>query len=98
MLKYGRIQLKKCYFSMSITLAPYSPLMFPGFDEEEFMNRLDEDEDALEPIPGLVVTPGTEAANLAVEIERTVIEASKERVAEETGVGGGDDADWNSPS
>ena len=50
------------------SLAPYSPRILPGFDKEEFMNRPDEDEDALEPIPDPVVTPSTEASNLAEEV------------------------------
>ena len=80
--------------------APYSPLILPSFDEEEFMNRLDEDEDedALEPVPDPIVTPGAEAANLAEEVGRTVVEVSEKRSAEETGVGGGEDEDQNSPS
>ena len=67
---------------------PYSPLILPGFDE--FMNRPDENEDALVLVPGPVMTPGAETANL--------VEASEESFAEETGVGGGEDADRNSPS
>ena len=80
------------------SFAPYSPLILSDFDEEEFMSRLDEDEDTLEIVLDLVVTPGIEAANLAEEVRRAVAEASKERSAEETGVGGGEDADHNSPS
>ncbi|GFY87439.1 hypothetical protein Acr_05g0010780 [Actinidia rufa] len=78
--------------------APYSPLTLPGFDEEEFLNRLDEDEDTLEPVLDPTVTPGTEVSNPTKEIGRTVAKTFEERSVEETGIGGMEDADRIPPS
>ncbi|GFY96810.1 hypothetical protein Acr_11g0011160 [Actinidia rufa] len=50
---------------------PYSPLILPGFDEEEFMNRLNEDEGALKPVPNPTVALGIKAAGPTKKVNRT---------------------------
>ncbi|GFZ06277.1 hypothetical protein Acr_18g0004470 [Actinidia rufa] len=55
---------------------PYSQLILLGFDEEEFLNRLEEDEVAPEPVPGLTATLDIKVADLAEEVRGAVAEAS----------------------
>ncbi|GFY92890.1 hypothetical protein Acr_08g0012860 [Actinidia rufa] len=74
-------------------LVPYSPLIFSSFDEEEFLNRPNEDEGALELVSDPVVALGIETTNPIEEVGRTIAEAFEERPAEESGVGGVEDVD-----
>ena len=54
-------------------LAPYSPIILPGFDEEEYVNRPKEDE-----VVDEVVDPSNEAAQLADEAGQTTVEGTGE--------------------
>ena len=74
---------------------PYSPIILPDFNENEYVNRSNEDEDVPEPvpIPALVVAPNIEVANLAKEAEDTVADAFEERSVEEIGGDDGENAD-----
>ena len=69
------------------SLAPYSPIVLPDLDEEEYVNRSEEDEDAAK----ATVVLGKEVANLVEEAGRTVAEASGERTVEEPGEDTGED-------
>ncbi|GFY88871.1 hypothetical protein Acr_06g0008110 [Actinidia rufa] len=78
-------------------LAPYSPLILPGFNEEEFLNKPEEDEVIPEPVLDLIVALNLQATNPAEEVRRAVVEESGERFVEETRANDGGDADQNSP-
>ncbi|GFS46133.1 hypothetical protein Acr_00g0100310 [Actinidia rufa] len=78
------------------SLVPYSPMILPGFDEEEFLNRPKEDEVAFEPVPDLAVASDIEVADPAEEVGGAVAKAPGEWPAEETGVDDGDNADQSS--
>ena len=74
---------------------PYSPIILPDFNENEYVNRSNEDEDVPEPvpIPALVMAPNIEVANLAKEAEDTVADAFEERSVEEIEGDDGENAD-----
>ncbi|PSS07836.1 Cortactin-binding protein like [Actinidia chinensis var. chinensis] len=76
---------------------PYSPMILPGFDEEEYMNRPDEDEDISEPIHAREMAPTNEDANLAEEARKTIAEVYGERSVEEIGRDDGEDASRDPP-
>ncbi|GFS32684.1 hypothetical protein Acr_00g0024020 [Actinidia rufa] len=79
------------------SLTPYSPMILPGFDEDEYMNRPDEDEDISEPILARDMAPTNEAANLAEEARKTIAEVYGERSVEETRRDDGEDASRDPP-
>ena len=72
---------------------PYSPIIMPGFDEEEYVNRLEENEDAADAI----VVSSNEAANLVEEVGITVVEASVEKTAKEPGEDTREDVNQDPP-
>ena len=55
---------------------PYSPIVLPGFDDEEYVNRSKEDKSAND-----VVVPSNEVAQLADEAGQTTIEGTGEDAA-----------------
>ena len=57
---------------------PYSPIILPSFDEDEYVNRLEGDEDAI-----VATVLGNEVANLVEEVGVAIAEASLERTTEE---------------
>ncbi|PSS08026.1 Ubiquitin-associated protein like [Actinidia chinensis var. chinensis] len=76
--------------------APYSPLILSSFDEEEFLNKLEEDEVVPKPIRDLTAAPDIEAIDLVEEVRRMVAKALGEWSTEETRAADGRDADQNS--
>ncbi|GFS40390.1 hypothetical protein Acr_00g0068260 [Actinidia rufa] len=60
---------------------PYSPMILPDFDEEEYVNRPEEEED----VPDSVVALGDEAAYLAKGADGIATEGFGEKFAEEAG-------------
>ncbi|GFZ03341.1 hypothetical protein Acr_15g0019490 [Actinidia rufa] len=76
---------------------PYSPMILPNFDEEEYINRQEDDEDVLDPVPNLVVAQSDKAATLVDEAGGTIVEASGEKSAKETGGGDGEDTSRDPP-
>ncbi|GFS42556.1 hypothetical protein Acr_00g0080520 [Actinidia rufa] len=71
----------------------YSPLILPDFDEEEFLNKVEENEVAPEPVPDFSVAPNIEVVDSAEEVGKAVAEAPGDRSTEETGADDGEDAD-----
>ena len=63
------------------SLEPYSPLVLPNFDDEEYVNHPEEDDDALD----VHVAPGNEAVNPTGEVGRTIAEGSGEKTTKEDG-------------
>ena len=73
--------------------APYSAIILPDFDEEEYINRSKEDEDAADATMAL----GNEASNLMEEAGRTVAKAFREKATEEPKEDTGEDAAQDLP-
>ena len=59
--------------------APYSPIVLPNLDEDEYVNRSEEDEDAT----NATVVLGNASTNLVEEAGVAIVEASRERTTEE---------------
>ena len=62
-------------------LAFYSPMILPSFDEEEYMNRMKEDQD----VANAVVPPVNEADKPVKEAGKTTTEEIRKTTAEGTG-------------
>ncbi|GFZ03344.1 hypothetical protein Acr_15g0019520 [Actinidia rufa] len=93
-----RLYLQDCYpSSKQESATPYSPMILPNFDEEEYINRQEDDEDVLDPVPNLVVAQSDKAATLVDEAGGTIVEASGEKSAKETGGGDGEDTSRDPP-
>ena len=75
------------------SLAPYSPIVLPCFDKEEYVNRSEEDEGVVD----ATMVLGNEVTNLAEESKRTVAETFGEKSAEETREDADEDAARDPP-
>ncbi|GFS34532.1 class I glutamine amidotransferase-like superfamily protein [Actinidia rufa] len=71
--------------------------ILPGFDKEEYVNRLDEDENVPGPILARDIALTDEATNPAEEAGEKITEVSGERFVKETVRDDGEDSSWDPP-
>ena len=75
---------------------PYLPMILLGFDEEEYVNKMDKD--IFEPIPTPVMALTYEAIDLVEEAGKMIAKVFRERSTGETGREDGEDISRDPPS